>query len=62
MSDEWKLIILEKIAILSTIDLFDEFVVISGGDDWDGEFTTMGQWEYHEYVKEIRRRIEKADI
>jgi len=54
---DWKREILAKVPKMSNEDLFESFVSLSGGDDYDGCFTEKGDFEYKVLDFELCRRL-----
>lgn len=38
-------------------EILDEYTYLSGGDDYDGCFTTKGAWQYEKLSKEFITRL-----
>ena len=54
---KWQINYLQRIREMSNEDLLLETWDQAGGDDYDGCFTTRGQWEYNEIRKELISRL-----
>lgn len=49
--------ILERVAGYDNVTLFDQALIKSGGDDYDGAFTSQGSFEFDTVANELHRRL-----
>jgi len=54
---EWQLIERDRIQKLTNKELYDEFIELAGGDDYEGEFTRKGTRTHWELKEELDRRL-----
>ncbi len=55
---KWQQAILKEIHSATNRELFDDFIELAGGDDWDGQFTDRGWWEFEQLQNELESRLE----
>jgi hypothetical protein len=55
---KWQIEILEAIKKMSNEELLTSTIFAAAGDDYDGCFTSRGEWEFAELQKELHQRLE----
>ena len=54
---KWKEVTLTRIENMSNEELLEETLGLAGGDDYDGYFTDLGQFEYDTLYNELQKRL-----
>ena len=54
---KWKIEFVASVDKLSNGELLDETLSAAQGDDYDGEFSHQGQWEYEYLILELQNRL-----
>ena len=54
---KWQKEIIDKVDNMSNRDFIDQILFLAGGDDYDGEFTTKGRFEYNYLTEELTNRL-----
>jgi hypothetical protein len=55
---KWQEKFLVEIGKMSNEELLESTIWAAGGDDYDGCFTSKGEWEFAELQKELHQRLE----
>jgi len=55
---KWQKEIIDKVDNMSNRNLLDQTLFLAGGDDYDGEFTTKGLFEYNYLTEELNNRLD----
>jgi hypothetical protein len=58
--EKWKEQFLESIETMPNEQLLDDYSQLCGGDDYDGCFTSRGEWELEQLNKELRKRLKEC--
>lgn len=57
---KWQLEYKKEVDSISNLEVVEEALSLSAGDDYDGGFTDRGIW-YYEYIKrELSKRLKKC--
>jgi hypothetical protein len=54
---KWQIAELEAIKRMSNEELLEETIGLAGGDDYDGCFTSRGDWRFAELQFELHLRL-----
>lgn len=55
--EKWQIEIAEDVKEMDNKTLLDEVLFLAQGDDYDGEFTKEGEWQYDYLVMELENRL-----
>ncbi len=54
---KWQIVITDKVDNMSNKELLNQTLWLAGGDDYEGEFTTKGRFEYNYLTEELNKRL-----
>lgn len=57
--EKWKEEYLQQMKKMTNEEVLDEYSYLVGGDDYDGCWTSQGEWKFKEIEKEFLKRLKE---
>ena len=54
---KWQQQVVIHISKMTDMELFDHIIDLSGGDEYDGQFSNRGHWEFYYCIDTFKSRL-----